>query len=299
MLPGIETLRKVLIGATTVASAVALLTACAPDLPPEPLQEPQDEQSIQHGAQLVVGLAACGYCHGAISDPRAPLSGGRFQSDKYGPVQAGNLTPSTMGIQDWSTFEIVQAIRLGVGQNDRQLSTEMHSGYEWMSDRDALAIVAYLRTLAPINQSTVKREVGFVERNTVGLMERKREVVGYIPAINPRYAMQYGQYLVDHVARCSSCHSKPDTLLTDEAYLDGGAVIRTVQGERMAPNITGSKVYGIGDWNVTEIVHYLKRGERPDRSVVENVYCPTQFYANALPSDLRAIAQYLLAVVPE
>lgn len=266
--------------------------------PSDKVAEPVGEEFVYRGKVLAQGLAACGFCHGDPLIPDSTLAGGRELHDEYGIVRASNLTPSTDGIAEFSTEELVKVFRQGSGRKKRQLSTEVHKGYEWLSDYDLLALIGFLRAQQPVEGEVETREIGFVDRNTVGLLEARREVRGYVPQIDARYAVPYGEYLVDHVARCAGCHSSAATLLADEEYLGGGTVVKMPEGEKMAPNITGSPLYGVGNWSEDAIVAYLRTGMLPDGAAVDAHFCPVKYYARAPESDLRAIAKYLRTVSP-
>lgn len=81
-----------------------------------------------------------------------------------------------------------------------------------------------------------------------------------------------------------------------EKYLEGGRTISSDLGEKVAPAINGSRVYGLGEWTEAQIVAYLKTGIGPDGSVSDSKFCPTGFYRNASDEDLTAIARYLRTV---
>jgi len=255
---------------------------------------PTSPKQFARGEQLVKGLAACGWCHGTEADPFSPLAGGRAQSDRYGEVKAPNLTQDPSGLQGWQAQDVMEALRTGRARG-RDLSTEVHRGYEWMSDADLIAIVAYLRALPPVQSAVERRDVGLIARNTTGMMEARKEVKGYVPEVGRRFAAEYGQYLTDHVARCGSCHNSESTFLSSEMYLAGGKTVLTPQGEKVAPNISSSTLYGVAGWTEEGLVHFLQSGERPDGSVAA---CPTAFYRLAPVEDLELIARYLKTVSP-
>ena len=250
------------------------------------------EQALR-GREIVTGIAACGYCHGATADPVAPLSGGRRHYDLYGEVNASNLTPAKSGLADWEVKDVMRALRSRQDREGNKLSPEVHKGMEWMADRDVLAVVAYLRTLPPVENPVERRSLSFVTRNTTGFFEGGVDLRGYVPGIDARNQIVYGKYLVNNVARCSSCHNSPGTLVSSEGYLTGGGTVKTESGEKVAPDITASPVYGIGEWSVEAIVHYLRSGETPDHKRIDPAFCPVSFYANAAEGDLRAMAAYL------
>lgn len=280
-------LRKVLL-----IISISFISACSTP-PPEPISQPLDEHYIVRGRELVVGLAACGYCHGKTSSPMAPLSGGRLQSDLYGELAAPNLTSANSGLKAWSPDSILAALRAGASDDVEVFSPEVHRGYEWMSDEDALSIVAYVKLLDPVERQVARREISSIDRNTVGFWVGQQAQVGYVPEINKRFSVSYGRYLVDHVARCQSCHNGPAGILSDEAYLEGGKAVRSDKGETVAPSLGGSLTNGLGAWTEDDIVRYLKTGMTAQRRYVDPSYCPTNFYSNSSDLDLLSIARFL------
>lgn len=269
-----------------------LLGACSTPSP-EPISQPLDERYIVRGRELVAGLATCGYCHGLKSSPDSPLAGGRLQSDLYGELAAPNLTPARTGIKDWSSDAILAALRAGASEDVEIFSPEVHRGYEWMSDEDALSIVAYIKLLDPVEHEVERREVSSIDRNTVGFWVGQQAHVGYVPEINKRFSVSYGRYLVDHVARCQSCHNGQAGIISDEGYLEGGKTVRSDRGEAVAPGLGGSFTNGLGAWSEEDIVRYLRSGMTIQRKYVDPAFCPTNFYRNASETDLISIARFL------
>lgn len=251
---------------------------------------------VQRGSYLVEGLAACGYCHSKQMAPREPLIGGRGIQDYYGSVSSANLTPHATGLKEWKLPDIVQALRLSLKPDGSRISYDVHKGFEWLSDQDAMSIAVFLSHLKPIKNEVSRREVGVVIRNTKGILETRKQVKGYIPPIPKGYSLEYGRYLVDNVARCGYCHTDEAGLLSTPKYLGGGKTIRVADFEKSAPDISASKVYGIGDWTKSDIVKYLQTGIRPNASQVDEAFCPTNFYRNASRKDLMAMATYLSTV---
>lgn len=282
-------------GNLIICLTFSVLTACS-EPQPEMVTRPADSRYIEHGRIFVNGLAACGYCHGESTTPYSPLAGGRTQYDRYGAVKAANLTPSKNGIGEWTTLEIFQAIRASRNREGDRLSSEVHRGYEWMSDEDLLSVVAYLKDLPAKDNEVERRSISLIDRNTTGFLEPERELRGYVPAISPRHQLEYGRYLLENVARCQYCHNAPGTLLTNGAYLAGGQTIKNENGEKVAPGITNSEIYGIGAWSVEAIVQYLMTGKTPDNRFVDPNFCPVGFYRLADATDLVALAKYLKTV---
>lgn len=257
---------------------------------PEALKSPE---LVAKGSALVNGLGACGFCHGLNPDPDSPLAGGRAWEDRYGRVTAPNITPSKSGLGLWTTDQIISAIRGGISKDGEPLSVEVHRGAEWISDADALAISAYLKSLPPIDNQVSRRTISFIDRNTTGFFESRRDVEGYVPEIDRRHEVEYGEYLVSHVARCTQCHNSEKTVFSGEEALAGGKDIKTDDGLKVAPGIANSTLYGVGSWSEADIVSFLRSGVTPEKREIDSRFCPVRFYARAEPSDLTAIAKYL------
>jgi mono/diheme cytochrome c family protein len=106
----------------------------------------------QQGAALVA-RNTCADCHGAgLSGSDTAQPG----TKAYGP----NLTPDQdTGVGSWSDAQIAAAIRIGVDDEGATLCNVMpHFG--GLSDTETAAIVAYLRSLAPVAHPTPETDCG-------------------------------------------------------------------------------------------------------------------------------------------
>lgn len=125
---------------------------------------PASADQVRRGRYLVE-LLGCGACHtdGALEgspDLRQPLAGSHIGiaytnplEHRYpGVVYPANITPDPeTGIGGWSDTEIADAIRSGVGRHGgRAIAVMPWQGYARMSAEDLQAIVAYLRSIAPV-----------------------------------------------------------------------------------------------------------------------------------------------------
>jgi mono/diheme cytochrome c family protein len=125
---------------------------------------PANKKQVDHG-RYMVELLGCGSCHteGALEgspDRERALAGSGVGiaytnplEHRYpGVVYPSNITPDTeTGIGGMSDSQIASAIRSGVGRHGgRALSVMPWQGYARMSEEDVAAIVAYLRSIAPI-----------------------------------------------------------------------------------------------------------------------------------------------------
>lgn len=136
---------------------------------------PENEAIVNRGEYLVE-LLGCGSCHtdGALvgePDMSKSLAGSDigiaytspFRNKHPGIVFAPNITPDRdTGIGRWTDDEIKDAIRTGLGRHGPERILVMPwQGYAQISEDDARAIVAYLRSIEPIeNQVPVNVPVG-------------------------------------------------------------------------------------------------------------------------------------------
>jgi len=119
------------------------------------------EAQVQRGKYLA-GLLACGTCHtaGALAgdpDPARYYGGsdiGIAYTSPFGGKRPGILYPANItsdpdtGIGKWTDDEIVRVIRTGVDKHGRnKVSVMPWQGYTKIVDEDALALVAFLRSL--------------------------------------------------------------------------------------------------------------------------------------------------------
>ncbi len=255
-------------------------------------------EQVARGRYLAKSMAACGFCHGESAYPDAPLSGGALFYDKFGGVHAANITPDRSGLNEYTVKELVRVIRAGIDRNDDLISPQAHDGFQWMADEDVLSIISYLRTLPAVSNAVEKREVGFVSKNTTGLFDKRREVRGFIARVSEKETLEHGKYLVDHVARCGSCHNSSTAIFGSEKYLGGGRAIRRDSGEKVAPALNFADYLRGASWTENDILNYLKTGVTPNQVTVDPHFCPVEFYKRAAEGDLTAMAKYLKSLTP-
>jgi mono/diheme cytochrome c family protein len=136
---------------------------------------PENQAAVDRGEYLVE-LLGCGACHtdGALvgqPDLSKALAGSRIgiaytsplENQYPGIVFPANITPDRdTGIGRWTDDEIRNAVRAGLGRHGPERILVMPwQGYAQISDDDAWAIVAYLRSIEPVeHQVPVNVPVG-------------------------------------------------------------------------------------------------------------------------------------------
>jgi mono/diheme cytochrome c family protein len=128
---------------------------------------PENQAAVTRGEYLVE-LLGCGVCHteGALvgePDMTRSLAGSSigiaytspFENPRPGIVFAPNLTPDRdTGIGRWTDEEIMEAVRTGLGRHGpNRILVMPWQGYARITDDDAWAIVAYLRSMDPVENT--------------------------------------------------------------------------------------------------------------------------------------------------
>lgn len=143
--------------------------------------QPSPER-IERGRYLANNVAVCMDCHSSRdwSQFAGPLSGnpggggekfGR-EMDFPGNIYARNITP--FNLSSWTDGELFRAITTGVNKDGEALFPVMpYLHYGQMAEEDIYSIIAYIRTLDPINSQIPKRELDFPVNLLVNTMPQK------------------------------------------------------------------------------------------------------------------------------
>ena len=118
----------------------------------------------------------------------------------------------------------------------------------------------------------------------------------YQPDASQTEEWNRGAYLVNGLGHCNTCHTTKNLLFGDKSgrEYEGGLI-----DGWFAPNITGSKQYGLGDWSVDEVVSYLKTGAN-DRALASAGMAEVIVNSTSQMTDpdIRAMAVYLKSLEP-
>ena len=126
---------------------------------------PTDAASIAQGKHYVEALGACQVCHGQdLGGPNIDECGDMpclgFSNDLlFGKVFPKDLTSGLGGIGGVFTDEdYVRAVRHGISQDNKALVMMPSDNYNRISDEDLGNMIAYLKTLPPVDNE--QAEVG-------------------------------------------------------------------------------------------------------------------------------------------
>ncbi len=100
--------------------------------------------------EYLIHAADCQACHTAPGG--APFAGGFAFNMPFGTIYSTNITPDKQtGIGNYTDAQFLAAMHKGIRADGENLYPAMpYASYAYMTDDDALAIKAYLFTLAPV-----------------------------------------------------------------------------------------------------------------------------------------------------
>ena len=127
--------------------------------PVGPVSAPPRTDAVAYGAYLAGPVAHCLECHtpmldGSRRDTTRLGAGGQVFAGPWGSAVAANITASrASGLGAWTDAEIERAIRTGVSRDGRRLHPPMaFSQYRDITAADMMALIAYLRSLPPVER---------------------------------------------------------------------------------------------------------------------------------------------------
>ncbi len=305
-------IRVVGVLAVVIAGGLVYLLAAYPKVGPAPdVTAPTSAEAVARGRYLADNVSMCTDCHtprdwtrfGGPIDTSLYGAGGEIFDESIGlpgTIVSKNITPAALA--SWTDGEILRAFTEGVAKDGTSLFPLMpYHAYGTMDRDDALAIVAYLRTLPSKTVPLPERQLHF----PVSLLVRTLPAPARFttkPASSDRVA--YGRYLAT-IGGCGECHTPLDESrnpLLDRAFsggqvfaMPGGAVARTAN---LTPHETG-----IGMWTEDQFVERFARFRdaaafAPVATGQANTPMPWGPYSGMTDEDLGAIYSFLRTVPP-
>jgi mono/diheme cytochrome c family protein len=258
----------------------------------------QDQrQLVARGKYLVNGPALCANCHTPRGADLRPvmskfLSGGEKFTSPVFVTYSRNITPDKdTGIGTWSDAQIIRAMREGFTKEGKTLGPPMpFEMLNKMSDDDARAIVAYLRTAKPMHNEVPEPKYKIP-------LEPQRPAKGD-PAPSKSDKVAYGGYLVT-MAHCLECHTPQVGPARDyERQLGAGGFSFEYAGTIVrSRNITSDKETGIGNMTDAQIKRAITQGiDREGKQLIPLM--PYLFLKNLTAEDLDAVVAFVRTLPP-
>jgi mono/diheme cytochrome c family protein len=287
---------------------VFVISACLKSRPASDEKVEPTSTRLERGGYLANGVLGCIACHSSLDDavfsrpPKqgtAPGSGGECWSQANGfpgRLCAPNLTSDDeTGVGLWTDGELMRAIREGIDRQGHGLFPLMpYRDYASLSDEDTRAVVAYLRTLAPVKNAVAAKELDF----PVGLFIRfaPRPLDGPVPEPDRSDPVEYGRYL----ARvCVHCHSPVDGRgrIVTGRELSGGQTFKFTRGGGVTSvNLTPHPT-GLGTWTKEQFIARFRGARVPTPCEPEkNTVMPWLAFATLTDEDLGALYAFLRTV---
>ena len=252
-----------------------------------PIAVPTDAAAIEEGERLS-RARGCSDCHGENLAGRAPIDDGAL-----GRFVAPNITGGEGStIVGWTDDEIAHVVRAGVrADGSPALFMPSHEYYR-MPDSEIGAIIAYLRSVDPVDNDPGTSKIGPIGRVlhvTGGMAVYPAELIDHEaprpPDVDRSDPIAFGGYLADG---CIGCHGDG---------LSGGKIPGTPPDIPIPSNITQHET-GLAAWSQDDFARAMREGVRPDGSELDP-FMPSVNYAAMTDAEIGALWAYLGTVEPQ
>ena len=251
------------------------------DVPVETIAIPTDEASIARGEHIAT-LHLCRICH------METLSGQAVSVPGLLTFGIPNLTSGVGGVgatnadEDW-----VRAIRHGVSHDDRGLVMMPVRTFYYLSDEDVGALIAYLKSLPPVDNEMPPTDLGPLGRVMLALGQLPPDIIPNVTMIEheaprpvapePGVTVEYGEYLG---RTCALCHGP--NLNGQTVQLDGPPIL--------TPNLTlGGE---LGFWSEEDFIATLRTGVTPGGKQLTSAM-PWKYFGQMTDDEMKAVWLYL------
>ena len=250
------------------------------DVVGQSLTIPEDSAALERGQYVYT--THCSGCHGA------DLGGTPFFADPaLGNIPAPNLTMGQGGIGSrYSSADFVRAIRHGVDADGRPLAIMPSGAFQYFSDEDLAAVIAYIRSSSSVDKDQGERDVKFVGRilMAVGALdflaaESIDHDLSTVSAPEQGVTIAYGEYLVN-TSDCRNCHG--ETLAGAQPPEPGAP---------LAPDLTADGT--LASWSAADFSSAMRTGRTPDNRQIDAAYMPWEEFGHMTDDDLAAVFLYL------
>ena len=263
--------------------------------------KPSADPALVERGKYMADVAGCMFCHTPFGPNGAPdmnkaWAGGLEVPEKFGTWRSPNITPDPeTGIGKWTDEQIIAAVREGKRPDGSMIKPIMpYLFYNALSDDDAKALVAFLRSVPPV--------VNKVERAT-GL--KLPDIPAPKPAGKPPGddPVARGAYFTG-LMHCVMCHTAPgkDGMPDMSKAFAGGFPMELPlmgTGVLYSSNITPDKKTGIGSWTDEQIASGLREMKKKDGKPILG---PMALYQTGWyrleEEDMKGIVAFLRSVKP-
>ena len=258
------------------------------------------QADIVERGEYLARAADCMVCH--TTQGGKQYAGGLAFRLPFGTLYSTNITPDKdTGIGNYSDQDFLNAVHRGVSRDGAKLYPAMpFTSYTYMSDADALAIKAYLFSLAPVRATPPANTLTFPFNQRWAMTFWSvlfNPDTRFEPDTSKSPEWNRGAYLAEALAHCGECHTPRNLAFAlNNRKKFAGAV---TAGWR-AFNISSDKTTGVGAWRDDDLVSYLSIGHATGHGTASGPMgeAVDHSFSRLAPEDIRAVAAYLRTVPP-
>ena len=252
------------------------------DVPVPPITASNDPTVIARGKHLVESVGACATrdCHGG------DLGGGKTIS--MGPV--ATLTGPNVTAAGYTDGELARLVQHGIKKDGRTVRFMPVQDFAWLPASDVLAIVSYVKTVAPVDRANGPMKIGVIgkvlDRQGKLALDIARRIdhanVGQAEA--PAPTTSYGKFLA---SQCQGCHGEG---------FSGGRIPGAPSSLPIPLNITPDDS-GLKTWSYDDFARLLDTGIRKNGQKLDP-FMPVDAYAKFDDTERHALWAFLQSVPP-
>jgi mono/diheme cytochrome c family protein len=187
----------------------------------------------------------------------------------------------------------------GVGRGGKHLYPAMpYTSFTQMSREDALAVKAYLMSLAPVVAATPENTLKFPFNqrwalslwNLVNNPDRR-----FQPDAAKSTDYNRGGYLAEALGHCQQCHTPRNAMMSLKA---AKAFAGGEQDGWLAYNLTNDPGHGLGNWTDAQLEQYLSSGHADGHGPASGPMAETvqDSLRYLTPQDVQALVTYLRGI---
>ena len=207
---------------------------------------PSEFPAIPRAGRRMFFAGGCDSCH---STPEQPdplrLGGGLELKTPFGSFYPPNISSDPVdGIGGWREVDLANALLSGVSPEGRHYYPAFpYTSYQRMNPSDVADLIAFLRTLPPVQGRPPEHRLifPFSIRRALGIWKLLYfDKAGLAPDLNRSAEWNLGRYLVEGPGHCGECHTPRNLLgaMKPSLHLAGAPVL---DGKGNAPNLTGAQ----------------------------------------------------------
>ncbi|NUM47754.1 MAG: c-type cytochrome [Anaerolineales bacterium] len=278
-----------LVGLVVIAAAIGYFSGKSKltkvyEYAPENIPVPSGSEAVAQGQYLVEHWMLCADCHGK------DLGGGEFVNDPMlGVIPAPNLTSGQGGIgSSYTDADWIRALRHGIRPNGEVLVIMPAEAYTLVDADELGAMIAYLKTLPPVDREIETRQLTPVAFIMMGLgiipetdlLPASKINHDDVPLVAPDrgVTVDYGEY---RALSCKGCHAENFAGFPPDPNFGSEAV----------PNLTpGGELAG---WTEADFITTLQTGVTPGGHELDPLAMPWPGIGTADEDELQALWLYL------